>query len=95
MGPAVAFPPSAPAAAVASSAPSYDAANNLPFTGPPSQDGAAQAVVIAPSAQPQAAADPAVPSGNDNNLLWLMMLGAMAIPAFVMMTLVATVLIRR
>lgn len=69
--------------------------STLPYAGPPTQDGSAQAVAIAPSARAQAvAADAAVPSDSEN-LFWFMMLAVMAIPAFLLMALVATVLIRR
>ena len=69
--------------------------SSLPYAGPPTQDGSAQAVAIAPTARAQtAAADDPVPS-DSQNLFWLMMLAVMAVPALIVMTLVATVLIRR
>lgn len=71
------------------------AGSSLPYTGPPIQDGSAQAIAIAPTARAQtAAADDPVPS-DSQNLFWLMMLAVIAVPAFIVMTLVATVLIRR
>ena len=82
------------AAALAASTANDPAGNSLPYTGPPTKDGSAQAFAFAPAAQAQAAADPAGASGSEN-LFWLMMLAAAAIPAFLLMALVATVLIRR
>ena len=80
-------------AAVGASADAGQALNALPFSGAPLSNGDAQAVAIAPTVQAAAAAD----SGpNDTQtLFWSLVLIAMAIPGFVLMTLIATVLIRR
>lgn len=83
----------AQAPSVGQSAAGDQALNSLPFTGPPSSPGQAQAVAIAPTPQAATAAD----SGpNDTQtLFWSLVLIAMAIPGFLLMTLIATVLIRR
>lgn len=68
--------------------------SSLPFTGPPSANGAGPAVAIAPTARSARAVEAAVPSDTEN-LLWVMMLAVLAIPGFLLMALIATVLIRR
>ena len=86
-------------AAVAADAPvgssTAQLGSSLPDTGPPTQDGSAQAVAIGPSGRAPAAAADATGPSDSQNLFWLIMLAAMAIPALLVMTLVATVLIRR
>ncbi|HET9848293.1 MAG TPA: hypothetical protein VFR68_07035 [Candidatus Dormibacteraeota bacterium] len=86
------------AAAVDATTPSVARDQNgssLPYAGPPTQNGSAQAVAIAPSARAQAVAADASVASDSQNLFWLMMLALMAIPAFLLMALVATVLVRR
>ena len=80
-------------------APSVAAANDqaggsLAFTGPPSTDGPGQAVATAPTVQNAGAVAAAVPSDTEN-LFLVMILAVLAIPGFLLITLIATVLIRR
>lgn len=81
-------------AALAAPTANDPAGSSLPYTGPPAQDGSARVAAIAPTAETAAAADAAVATGSEN-LIWLIMVAALAIPAFLVMMLVATVLIRR
>ena len=86
------FAKPAPTAAGQSAA-GDQALNSLPFTGPPPTTGQAQAVAIAPTPQAASAADT---GPNDTETLFSsLVLIAMAIPGFLLMALIATVLIRR
>lgn len=66
----------------------------LPFTGPDAGNDNGQALLLTPT--PQAAAGIAADSSSeDQSLFWMLTLAVMAIPGFVLMALIATVLIRR
>ena len=57
--------------------------------------GTAEALMISPT--PQAASDVVSATGSTDteNLVWLLVMAMMAIPGLIVMTLIATVLIRR
>lgn len=82
-------------AAPASAAPAADAATGtLPYAGSAS-DGA-QALLLSPTPASDAAVAGTASGSNDTtSLFWMMMLAIMAIPGLIIMTLIATVLIRR
>jgi hypothetical protein len=85
---------SAPVAALNQDAPAAPDQASLAFTGPPIGEQAAEGVAIAPTVQGLSAIDAADPT-QTQDLFWMMALAVMAIPGFLLMTLIATVLIRR
>jgi hypothetical protein len=66
----------------------------LPIAGPPTGDGSAQAVAIAPTPQAANAADTGPRSETQSLLLVVTLLG-LGVPTLLVMTLLATVLTRR
>jgi hypothetical protein len=56
-------------------------------------EGAAQAVAIAP--KPDVVTAPPESGSETQNLFWMMTLALLAIPGFLLMALIATVLVRR
>jgi hypothetical protein len=85
---------SAPVAALNQDAPAAPDQASLPFTGPPIGEEAAEGLAIAPTAQGLSAVDAAATT-QTQDLFWMMALAVMAIPGLLLMTLIATVLIRR
>jgi hypothetical protein len=79
--------------AAVSVADSDSAANSFPFSAPVPDEGAAQAVAIAP--KPDVIKAPPESGSETQTLFWMMTLTLMAIPGFLLMALIATVLVRR
>jgi hypothetical protein len=71
-----------------------DADEALPFTGSLNPDALPATAVLIPSAQAAAAVDSTDPSATQDFFL-MIVLGLMALPLVLIMTLVATVLVRR
>ena len=70
------------------------ASGTAPYTGSAS-DGA-QAVLLTPTPAPDAALAGTASGANDTtSLVWMIVVGIMAIPGLIIMTLIATVLVRR
>jgi outer membrane biosynthesis protein TonB len=96
-------PPTAPPTTAPDALPSAPAAipqpaptgGSFPYLGGTSADGSAQAIMINPT--PEAASDLTSGAGpsDTQNLFWLLIMAMLAIPGLIVMTLIATVLIRR
>ena len=85
---------SAPVAALNQDAPAAPDQASLPFTGSPIGEQPSEGLAIAPKTQGLSAIDAGDPT-QTQDLFWMMALAVMAIPGLLLMTLIATVLIRR
>jgi hypothetical protein len=71
-----------------------DPGGTLPYTGTNIPD-SAQAFFVSPQPQVAAALEPQTAENDSQALLKLMILGMLALPGILLLTLIATVLIRR
>ena len=84
-----------PQPAAISEAPASGSGSSLPFSGAPAAAGAVDGLAIAPTVKPPTAAVEATGPNETQNLFWMMTLALMAVPGFLLMALIATVLVRR
>ncbi|HEY9286781.1 MAG TPA: hypothetical protein VIT43_02035, partial [Candidatus Dormibacteraeota bacterium] len=86
--------PPDPAASASAGKATDTQTGTLPYAG--SASGGTQAVLLSPTPAPDAAVVGTASDSNDTmSLVWMMVVAIMAIPGLIIMTLIATVLIRR